>query len=193
MPVFKFKSNARPSLFAYPPKVKPPATKTLKKVETAELSITKKAKIRQRQKDKEKNEREGGGGKDDMDVDKKDEKKEEKKEPEGDKMDVDKEKEGEEPKEGEKKVEEPPEPEFEVLSNPARVTVRQLEFISFDAEERYTPVQPSAFGIVVLTDRTPGVEEVFVTPGAPPAEVEDDGDEPEPPQPFDYDPEKEKD
>lgn len=185
LPVFKFKSNAKPSLFAYPPKVKPPATKTVKKVETAELSITKKAKIRQRQKDKEKNEKEG---KDEMDVDKKEEKKEE------DKMDVDKEKEKEEEKKEEKKEEEVPEPDFEILNNPARVTVRQLEFIAFDAEERYAPVQPSSiFGIVVLQDRNPGAEEVFVTPGAPPSEeVEDDGDEPEPPQPFDFDPEKEK-
>jgi len=43
MPVFKFKSNSRPSLFAYPPKVKPPVAKVISKMETAELSITKKS------------------------------------------------------------------------------------------------------------------------------------------------------
>lgn len=54
MPVFSFRSNAPPSLFAYPPKVQPPAAKAPTKLRTAELSTTKKAKIRQRQKDKEK-------------------------------------------------------------------------------------------------------------------------------------------
>ncbi len=65
MPVFSFKSNAPPSLFAYPPKVQPPAAKAPTKLRTAELSITKKAKIRQRMKEKEKE-----GKTDEMDVEK---------------------------------------------------------------------------------------------------------------------------
>lgn len=42
MPQFKFKSNAKPSLFAYPPPITPPTTTAPTKVQTAVLSITKK-------------------------------------------------------------------------------------------------------------------------------------------------------
>jgi len=116
-----------------------------------------------------------------MDVDSKDE----------DKGGKDKEKEKE--KQGEEAA--PPEPEFEVLQNPARVTTRQLQFISFDVDDRYSPIKnKGVYGIVMLYNRHPDQEEVFVTPNAPPSEVEEDeGDEPEPPQPFEFDPEKEKD
>jgi len=46
MPVYKFKSNAKPSLFAYPPKVKPPTATAPTKVTTAVLSVTNKKKER---------------------------------------------------------------------------------------------------------------------------------------------------
>ncbi|KAL6045570.1 proteasome regulatory particle base subunit [Balamuthia mandrillaris] len=181
MPVFKFKSNARPSLFAYPPKVKPPETKAPKKVQAAELSITKKAKIRALKKEKERQSA--------MDVEatKKAEEEEEQKKKQQEEQEK-------REKEKEKEKEQEPEPEFQILENPARVTVQQVRYLSFDADERYTPIkQEGALGIVLLKDSRPGEEEVFVTPAKPPTgEHDDEENEPEPPEPFEYDPEKEK-
>ena len=54
MPKFEFISDARPSLFAYPPATKPPKKETVTKVATAVLSTTAKAKARERTKEKEK-------------------------------------------------------------------------------------------------------------------------------------------
>ena len=42
MPVFKFKSNAKPSTFAYPPATVPPTTTAPTKVTSAVLSMAKK-------------------------------------------------------------------------------------------------------------------------------------------------------
>ncbi|KAJ3275043.1 proteasome regulatory particle base subunit [Terramyces sp. JEL0728] len=47
-PHFQLLSNARPSLFAYPPATKPPTTETVEKVATAVLSTTVKSKARQK-------------------------------------------------------------------------------------------------------------------------------------------------
>lgn len=189
MPVFQFKSNAPPSHFAYPPKVQPPVVKTPQKLRTAELSVTKKAKIRQRQKEKEK---EGKAG-DEMDVEKKEE--EEKKKKAAEEEEEEKKKAAEEEKKKKEAEEKKPEPAFEVLSNPARVTIPQLGRITFDVDERYTPVKKgtSVLGIVLLKDNKAGEPVELVTPAKPPtAEEEDEGDEPNPPEPFEYDPEKEK-
>ncbi|KAH8114099.1 26S proteasome subunit [Phellopilus nigrolimitatus] len=51
---FEFISNAKPSLFAYPPPTKPPTKESVGKVATAVLSTTAKAKARERTKEKEK-------------------------------------------------------------------------------------------------------------------------------------------
>lgn len=42
MPVYKVKSNAAPSMFAYPPNITPEQKKAVEKVHTAVLSISKK-------------------------------------------------------------------------------------------------------------------------------------------------------
>jgi len=52
MPNYVIKSNAKPSLFAYPPEMKQPKEKAVKALPTAQLSITKKTK---RRVDKKKN------------------------------------------------------------------------------------------------------------------------------------------
>jgi len=173
MPVFKFRSISPPSHFAYPAKVKPPAAKTPQKLRTAELSITKKAKIRQRQK-KEKE----GKTTDEMDIEKK----------EAEEKEEEKEKEEAKKKEAEEKK---PEPAFEVLSNPARVTIPQLEQIAFDVDERYTPVKRcGTLGIVMLKDNKREEPVELVTPAKPPTGIdeEDEGEEPAPPEPFEFDP-----
>jgi 26S proteasome regulatory subunit N2 len=185
MPVFKFKSNAPPSHFAYPPKVQPPAVKTPQKLRTAELSITKKAKIRQRQKEKEK---EGKTG-DEMDVEKEEKEKEKKAAEEEEKQKAE-----EEEKKKKEAEEKKPEPTHEILSNPARVTIAQLERITFDVDERWSPVKKrGVHGIVLLKDNKSGEPVELVTPAKPPtADEEDDGEEPNPPEPFEFDPDKEK-
>jgi len=52
MPVFTFKSNAKPSLFAYPPKTQPPTTVAPTKVKTAVLSISSRKELRDKKGDK---------------------------------------------------------------------------------------------------------------------------------------------
>ena len=52
MPVMEFKSNAKPSQFAYPPPMEEKKEKQVEKIETAVLSITNKAKKRQQEKSK---------------------------------------------------------------------------------------------------------------------------------------------
>merc|ERR1712227_1108865 len=94
MPVVKIRSGAKPSTYGYPPALEE----------------------KKKQEKKEAEKKKGKDGEDKMDVD---EKKDDKKE----KMEVDEKKEEEkkeEKKEDEKKADEP-EPNFELLSNPARV------------------------------------------------------------------------
>lgn len=50
MPKFEFVSNARPSLFAYPPPATPPKRETFAKAATAVLSTTAKVKAREKKK-----------------------------------------------------------------------------------------------------------------------------------------------
>lgn len=54
IPKFKIVSNAKPSLFAYPPATKPPTSEVIEKVATAVLSTTNKAKARAKKAEKEK-------------------------------------------------------------------------------------------------------------------------------------------
>merc|ERR1712096_502170 len=106
MPVVNFKSNAKPSMFGYPPALEEKKKEDKEKVTTAILSITNK------QKKKEAEKKKGKDGDEKMDVDDKKEDKDDKKE----KMDVDEKKDDE--KKDEEKVEEEkkePEPLFEML------------------------------------------------------------------------------
>ncbi len=52
MPVYKFKSNSPPSLFAYPPNIVPEVKAAVEKVHTAVLSTTKKKESRDKKADK---------------------------------------------------------------------------------------------------------------------------------------------
>merc|ERR1711978_327375 len=115
MPVVKFRSAAKPSTYGYPPALEEKKKEDKEKVTTAVLSITNK----QRKKDAEK--KKGKDGEEKMDVDEKkdDDKKEDKKE--------EKEKEKDEP-----------EPNFEMLSNPARVMKAQLKVVTLE-DEKYMP------------------------------------------------------
>jgi len=159
MPIYKFKSNSPPSLFAYPPNITPEAKPTVEKVHTAILSITKKKETKDKKEEAKKPEPKAA---EPMDVEKKEEKKEE------------------------------PEPDFEIKSNPARVTPTQVKHLSFPEEERYSPIQKGGeiFGIVLLKDKNPGAEENFVSPATTGSGSKDEENEPEPPEAFEYDPTK---
>merc|ERR1711939_1152265 len=107
---------------------------------TAVLSITNK------QKKKEAEKKKGKESEDKMDVD---EKKDDKKE----KMDVDEKKDDDkkEDKKEEKEKDEP-EPNFEMLSNPARVMKAQLKVVSME-DSKYRPMKDMSIGGVIMLDR----------------------------------------
>ncbi|RZF43697.1 hypothetical protein LSTR_LSTR010779 [Laodelphax striatellus] len=109
------------------------------------------------------------------------------------------EKKKEEEKEEKKKKEEKakqPEPNFEVLANPARVMKQQLKVISLlDASGSYVPLKEVGIGGIVMMRRGgPGAaggggaddEEQLVEPVAAFGPKPDDDKEPEPPEPFEY-------
>ncbi|ESO95352.1 hypothetical protein LOTGIDRAFT_206376 [Lottia gigantea] len=165
MPKLEFRSNAKPSTYAYIPPLEEKKDKAKEKVETAVLSIT----AKQKKKDAEK-------------------KKEEKEE----KMEDEKKKDGEEKKEGEKEPEKEekkkePEPSFQMLNNPVRVMKSQLKVLSSVEGSRYKPVKELVIGgIIMLKNRKPEEEEEIVeavVAGGPKTEEEE---EPEPPEPFEY-------
>ncbi|CAO3592001.1 unnamed protein product [Absidia cylindrospora] len=169
-PKFEFVSNAKPSLFAYPPALKPPSAAVVEKVATAVLSTTAKAKARAKKSEKEKG--------DHMDVDKEPVKEEEIKEEEDTTKD-------DQRRKGKKKKEE----NHDVLENLARVVPAQLKRITFKDDSRYVPIKKGTVsGIVLMQDRRPGEEEVLIEPSAPTsADSQDTGnDEAAPFEPFEY-------
>ncbi|KAL7470263.1 hypothetical protein ACHAXS_010497, partial [Conticribra weissflogii] len=186
---FEIQCNSKPSAFAYPKKMEEKKEEKKKRVETVTLSATAKNKARLARK-RAKEDAEGGA----MDVDKK--------EGEGDAaeatkddgkdtskaegMDVDAEggKDSEAEAEKPKKKREPEPTSFRV-SNPCRITKAQAEFCNFDLNQRYRPIRPEEkpYGVILLTDSTPGEEEDLGAVRSPAAE-----DEADPPAPFEWTP-----
>lgn len=158
MPKVQYKSNCKPSTFAYPAPLEVPKEKEKEKVSTAVLSITAKAKKKEKEKEKKEDEK--------MEVEET-EKKEEKE------------------KEKEKKKE--PEPNFQLLENPARVMPAQLKVLSIPEPCRYQPFKPlSLGGIIILKDTSEDVEELVEPVAAHGPKIEEEEQEPEPPEPFEY-------
>merc|ERR1719244_1430940 len=171
MPVAQFKSSAKPSTYGYTPNIEEKKKEDKEKVATAVLSITAKQKKKNAEKGKK-------DGEEKMDIDT--EKKEDKKE----KMEVDEDK-----KEVEEKKKEP-EPNFEMLSNPARVMKAQLKVISLE-DARYRPMKDLSIGGIVMLNRTDkgDKEEEIVEPmevNKASTGSEEEGDEPAPPEPFEW-------
>lgn len=179
MPVVQFKSNAKPSMFGYPPNLEEKKKEDKEKVTTAVLSITNK----QKKKEAEKKKGKDGSGEEKMDVDT--EKKEEKKE----KMEVDEEK---EKKDDEKTDKDEPEPLHEMLSNPARVMKAQLKVINLE-DAKYRPMKDISIGGIVMLERAELgadeeeqiVEPMEVNKGGN-SSTEEEGEEPSPPEPFQW-------
>ncbi|XP_046668450.1 26S proteasome non-ATPase regulatory subunit 1 [Homalodisca vitripennis] len=165
MPKLEVRSNARPSLYAYPPPLEEKRREEREKVTTAVLSIAARARRRGVSKVTDSNEK--------MEVDevKEDEKDKEKKEKE----------------EKEKKEEKKPEPPFEILQNPARVMKSQLKVISLVEGSAYQPLKDITIGGIVMVRHTKGgSEEQLVEPVAAFGPKPDEEKEPEPPEPFEY-------
>ncbi|KAJ7421240.1 hypothetical protein BTVI_18961 [Pitangus sulphuratus] len=193
MPKVQYKSNCKPSTFAYPPPLEVPKEKEKEKVSTAVLSITAKAKKKEKEKEKEKKEEEKmevvGGNIETLmssspplgsealacrehldplwyclcqpidETEKKDEK--------------------------EKKKE--PEPNFQLLDNPARVMPAQLKVLTMTESCRYQPFKPlSIGGIIILKDTSEDMEELVEPVAAHGPKIEEEEQEPEPPEPFEY-------
>ncbi|EDN10425.1 hypothetical protein HCAG_06228 [Histoplasma mississippiense (nom. inval.)] len=156
VPIFKFHSNTRPSLFDYPPEQQVKADEAPEKVKTAVLSTTAQA-IRRAQRREKQQRRES------MDIDQT---------PATpkvstqhlDKMDVDEtevktEEEGndrvkeETPTEAPKRKAEKEKVGYE-LENMSRVLPAQLKFLTFP-DPRYEPVKRPTGGVVVVLDKTP--------------------------------------
>jgi 26S proteasome regulatory subunit N2 len=143
------------------------------------LSTTAKEKARQARK----RAKEGGA----MEVEKEEEKTETKDSKEGgdkdEKMDVDK----EEPEEKKPKKRREPEPTSFRVGNPSRITTAQSTVCEFDLSQRYRPIRPEEkpFGVIILTDSTPGEAEDLGAVKAPSLEPEG---ECAPPEPFEWAP-----
>merc|ERR1712137_1249052 len=170
---FEVVCNSKPSAFAYPKKLEEKKEEKKKRVETVTLSITAKEKARQARK----RAKEGGA----MEVDKEAEKPESKKEEE----EAGEEKKEEEEKKVKKKRE--PEPTSFRVTNPARITTAQSAVCEFDLSQRYRPIRPEEkpFGVIILTDSTPGEAEDLGAVKAPSLEPEG---ECAPPEPFEWTP-----
>ena len=181
MPKIQFKSNAKPSTYAYPPMLEEKKSDEKQKVETAVLSTTNKAKRKEIEKKKAEVEK--------MDVD--EDKKEEsapKKLKESPKEEDKKEEKKEEKKEKDDKKEDKKEeePTTEMLDNPARVMKQQLRKVSILDSCEYTPMKDVSCGGFIMLHRSKSGkgEEELVEPIAPTGVQESDEKEPDPPEPF---------
>ena len=186
---FEVVCSSKPSVFAYPKKIEEKKEEKKKRVETVALSTTAKEKARQaRKRAKE----EGTGSSDAMDVENAEEKGDDKKTEnkaggeDADNMDVEKQ---EVPEKKPKKKREP-EPTSFRISNPSRVTTAQSLVCEFDLTQRYRPirVEEKPFGVIILTDSTPGEVEDLGAVKAPSLEPEG---ECAPPEPFEWTPPEE--
>uniref|UniRef100_A0A8C9G6X2 26S proteasome non-ATPase regulatory subunit 1 n=1 Tax=Pavo cristatus TaxID=9049 RepID=A0A8C9G6X2_PAVCR len=156
MPKVQYKSNCKPSTFAYPPPLEVPKEKEKEKVSTAVLSITAKAKKKEKEKEKEKKEEEK------MEVDeteKKDEK-EKKKEPEPNFQLLDN----------------------PARVMPAQLKV--LTMTESCRYQPFKPL--SIGGIIILKDTSEDMEELVEPVAAHGPKIEEEEQEPEPPEPFEY-------
>ena len=165
VPVYKFHSNTRPSMFDYPPEQQKAVEEGPEKVKTAVLSTTAHAKRRQAKKEKQQR-------RDSMDLDTapvtpKVEKADTDKMDTDDrtvtdeieeKKDDDAEKDGEEEKPQEKKRKAEKEKVGYEVPNMSRVLPAQLKYITFP-DKRYQPVKtPVTGGVVVVLDSEPEAE-----------------------------------
>lgn len=216
MPKMEYKSSAKPSLYAYPAQLEEKKAEEREKVATAVLSIAARQKRRETadKRDDEKMEVDDdvkevmkeAKGDDKAKTDEpptttvtlspaanKDDKK--KTSPKSTKDDAttstatpaadDKNKD----KDAATKDRKEPEPNFEMLQNPARVLRQQLKVISLADGQNYVPLKDITIGGIIVTQRAAkpdDPEEVLVEPIAACGPKNDEVKEPDAPEPFEY-------
>uniref|UniRef100_S4PEP1 26S proteasome non-ATPase regulatory subunit 1 n=1 Tax=Pararge aegeria TaxID=116150 RepID=S4PEP1_9NEOP len=196
MPQLELKSNSKPSLYAYPAPLEEKKREERERVTTAVLSIAA-ARARRRAHTTEGSTSSSvtSSTTSKMDVD--EEEKKPSKSPNPNitvhgKSDKDagtsketkkEEKEGEEKESKEKKE---PEPNFEILSNPARVMRQQLKTLSVVDGSGYIPLKDVTIGGIVMLNHSGDDEQVLVEPVAAFGPKTEEEKEPEPPEPFEY-------
>lgn len=79
-----------------------------------------------------------------------------------------------------------PEPNFEILQNPARVLRQQLKVISVVDGQSYVALKDITIGGIIVMQHTSKDEEALVEPVAAYGPKNDDAKEPEAPEPFEY-------
>jgi 26S proteasome regulatory subunit N2 len=173
---FEILCESRPSLFMYPKQTEEKKEERKKRVETVTLSTTAKSKARLARKKA----KEGGDESLRMEIDEsefKGEDQDEKKD-----MDLDE----EEPK---KKKRESEQTSYR-LRNPTRITKAQAKVCEFITDQRYRPIRTDEkpYGVVILTDSTPDVDDDDLAAVKAPS-LEPEG-ECAPPEPFEWSPEE---
>ncbi|KAF5287752.1 hypothetical protein FQA39_LY15772 [Lamprigera yunnana] len=210
MPKLEFKSAAKPSMYAYPAPLEEKKREEREKVTTAVLSIA----ARQRRRDHDRKQRDekmeidsesdlktNASSSDDKKTvvedkksginlteekkieSKKDEKEDKKKDDKEEKKKDDKEEKKKDDKEEKKKE---PEPNFEILSNPARILRQQLKVITINDGSQYVPMKDVSIGGIIMARNLKPGEEELVEPVAAFGPKADDEKEPEPPEPFEW-------
>lgn len=92
----------------------------------------------------------------------------------------------EEEKEPVKPERKEPEPNFEILQNPARVLRQQLKVISVIDNQHYTPMKDVSIGGIIVMQHTSRDEQIMVEPVAAYGPKNEDSKEPEAPEPFEF-------
>ncbi|KAL9897863.1 regulatory particle non-ATPase 2 [Glossina fuscipes fuscipes] len=190
MPKMEFKSAAKPSLYAYPAPLEEKKSEEREKVATAVLSIAARQKRRETADKKEDEKMEvdednkdsTATAKKDEDKSKTDEKVDEKKKKDDKKQEEDKDSTADKDKKDKKE----PEPNFEILQNPARVVRQQLKVISVAENQTYMPLKDVTIGGIIVMQHTGKTDQELVEPVAAYGPKNDDLKEPEPPEPFEY-------
>ncbi|XP_046642408.1 26S proteasome non-ATPase regulatory subunit 1-like [Daphnia pulicaria] len=174
MPKVEYRSNAKPSVYAPPPLLEEKKREEKERVTAAVLSITARAKRREAAHSKITQAASTvatPSAAEKMEVDE---------QPSSEKSADDKKvkEEKEKPKE---------EPNFEILSNPARVVRQQLKVVSMAENSKYIPLKDIGIGgiIVMRYGQTDQPEELVEPVAAMGPKVEEEA-EPEPPEPFEY-------
>ncbi|KAI9101952.1 armadillo-type protein [Phlyctochytrium arcticum] len=206
VPKFDFISNAKPSMFAYPPPTKPPTEEKVEKVATAVLSTTAKAIARAKKVDQQRRESSSDWasnidvGQDEKEPDTPVAKEAGESQAAGDKQPATAgtgaaaattaggETATKDPAKRKKRREE----SSELLTNMARVVPAQVKHIKFKPDSRYVPVKKASFGgITILQDRRSGEPEELIelkdlaVSASTTANPEEEA-EPGPPAPFEY-------
>lgn len=216
MPKIELKSAAKPSLYAYPAPMEEKKAEEREKVATAVLSIAARQKRRETidKRDDEKMDidedvkevikesKAGDGTSKEADktattaaavtaaTDKDDKKKsaKAKEEPVASPASTSTADETKEKEAAQKAERKEPEPNFEILQNPARVMRQQLKVISIVDGQSYVPLKDVSIGGIIVTQRSAktGDNEELVEPIAACGPKGDDAKEPEAPEPFEY-------